>query len=77
MCIRDSLYTGNYEDGTPVEGTSAHGGVFNARSDSWKNMYEVFTGGTVQVRPPDTVTNTRYGPITAPSTAAPTPLDIP
>ena len=71
------LYTGNYEDGTPVEGTSAHGGVFNARSDSWKNMYEVFTGGTVQVRPPDTVTNTRYGPITAPSTAAPTPLDIP
>lgn len=71
------LATGNYKDGTPVAGPSAHGGVFTPGSGSWDNMVQVFTGGTVQVRPPDTVMNTQYGPVMVPSSAPSTPLDIP
>lgn len=40
-------------------------------------MFQVFTGGVVQVRPPDTVMNTQYGPVTVPSSGPSTPLDIP
>lgn len=41
------LETGYYADGSKVEGFDAHGGVFKKGSDSWRQMYEVMTGGTV------------------------------
>lgn len=41
------LETGNYADGSQVKGFGAHGGVFKQGSDSWQQMYEVMTGGTV------------------------------
>jgi hypothetical protein len=49
------LTTGNYADGTPIEGLAAHSGVLQTGSDAWKNMYGVFTGGpvnTVAPQPP-------------------------
>lgn len=72
------LATGRDVDGSIMEGPSSHGGVFNERSDSWKNMYEVFTGGSVAVRPPDeTVVLPRGGVVTVPSSAPPQIVDIP
>ncbi len=41
------LETGNYTNGTPIEGMTAHTGVFQYRSDAWWEMYNVFTGGEV------------------------------
>jgi hypothetical protein len=72
------LATGSYEDGTVVAGVDAHGGVFTPRSDSWENMYQVFTGGTVLVCPPDVQVGTPDGYyVTQPSSDPPTPEDIP
>jgi hypothetical protein len=45
------LTTGNYPDGTPISGPQAHGGVLTRHSDAWWNMYNVMTGGEVQLRP--------------------------
>src|SRR6266702_3488217 len=46
------LTTGNYANGQPITGLAAHNGVLTTGSDSWKNMYGVFTGGPVTVKPP-------------------------
>lgn len=59
------LETGNYADGTPIDGIGAsHSGVFKAHSDAWNNMYEVLTGGTVTTYDPREVDNvvSPYGP---------------
>ncbi|MEV5764031.1 alpha/beta hydrolase [Micromonospora sp. NPDC052213] len=45
------LETGNYPDGRPLEGTSAHSDVLTYHSDAWWNMYQVFTGGPVVTVP--------------------------
>ncbi|MBC9226745.1 hypothetical protein GL325_10440 [Aeromicrobium sp. 636] len=42
------LHTGDDVDGEPTTGFDAHSGVFQHQSDSWRNMYAVFTGGEVQ-----------------------------
>jgi hypothetical protein len=42
------LDTGNKVDGSPNTGVSSHTTVFEVGSDAWNNMYEVFTGGTVE-----------------------------
>ena len=47
------LTTGNYANGQPITGLAAHNGVLTPGSDSWRNMYGVFTGGPVTVKPPD------------------------
>ncbi|GAB3261585.1 hypothetical protein GCM10027425_25080 [Alteromonas gracilis] len=39
--------TGDTADGTPNTGPDSHSRVFQARSDAWRNMYEVLTGGEV------------------------------
>lgn len=41
------LETGVGTDGTLLQGASAHGGVFEVNSTSWKNMLAVMTGGEV------------------------------
>ena len=41
------LETGYYADGSLVEGTDAHSGVFKPNSDSWAQINEVFNGGVV------------------------------
>jgi hypothetical protein len=46
------LTTGNYANGQPIYGIAAHNGVLTPGSDSWRNMYGVFTGGPVTVQPP-------------------------
>lgn len=46
-----SLTTGRYADGGQIWGLPAHSGVFDVGSDSWENLYQVFTGGTVRVVP--------------------------
>lgn len=46
------LATGNYPNGQPITGLAAHNGVFTTGSDAWKNMYGVFTGGTLTPAPP-------------------------
>ena len=47
------LSTGNYANGQPITGLAAHNGVLTPGSDAWRNMYGVFTGGPVTVKPPD------------------------
>lgn len=42
------LDTGDKVDGTPNTGVNSHTDVFEVQSDAWRNMYEVFTGGTVE-----------------------------
>ncbi len=42
------LDTGDKVDGTPNIGVNSHTDVFEVQSDAWRNMYEVFTGGTVE-----------------------------
>lgn len=42
------LDTGDKTDGTPNTGLGSHSAVFENGSDAWNNMYEVFSGGTVQ-----------------------------
>lgn len=42
------LHTGNRVDGEPNTGTDSHTQVFEMNSDAWNNMFEVFTGGTVE-----------------------------
>ncbi len=39
------LETGDYADGTPIDGLGAsHSGVFEGKSDAWRNMLAVLTG---------------------------------
>ncbi|WP_165878181.1 alpha/beta hydrolase [Micromonospora sp. MW-13] len=45
------LETGNYADGRPLEGTSAHSDVLTYHSDAWWNIYQVFTGGPLVTVP--------------------------
>ncbi|HEY0808348.1 MAG TPA: alpha/beta hydrolase [Pseudonocardiaceae bacterium] len=45
------LTTGNYPNGQPIYGLAAHNGVLTPGSDSWRNMYGVFTGGPVSTQP--------------------------
>jgi Alpha/beta hydrolase len=45
------LEAGNYADGRPLEGTAAHVDVLSYHSDAWWNIYHVFTGGPLQMRP--------------------------
>jgi len=73
------LNTGFYEDGTWVHGSDAHGGVFTYGSDSWRNMYEVFTGGTVDLYvPPETYVDPYSGTVTeSPPDTPPEEMDIP
>lgn len=47
------LATGNYPNGQPITGLAAHNGVLTTGSGSWQNMYGVFTGGPVTLKPPD------------------------
>lgn len=49
------LDTGNFADGSLIDGTfDSHSDVFTPRSDAWRNMYDVFTGGEVRLyRPPE------------------------
>lgn len=42
------LHTGDKTDGTPNTGLGSHTTVFQHGSDAWENMFEVFTGGTVE-----------------------------
>jgi hypothetical protein len=42
------LDTGDQVDGSPNTGVGSHTRVFQRNSDAWRNMYEVFTGGTVE-----------------------------
>lgn len=42
------LDTGDKVDGTPNTGLGSHTNVFERESDAWQNMFEVFTGGTVE-----------------------------
>lgn len=41
------LETGNYADGTPLEGWDAHSNIVNKPSDAWNNMLGVITGSEV------------------------------
>lgn len=41
------LETGNYADGTPVQGWDAHSDIVNEPSDAWNNMLAVITGSDV------------------------------
>ncbi|MEU6078481.1 alpha/beta hydrolase [Micromonospora sp. NPDC047074] len=45
------LETGNYADGRPLEGVSAHSDVLTYHSDAWWNIYQVFTGGPLVTVP--------------------------
>ncbi|MEU9506058.1 alpha/beta hydrolase [Micromonospora sp. NPDC048170] len=45
------LETGNYADGRPLEGASAHSDVLTYHSDAWWNIYQVFTGGPLVTVP--------------------------
>ncbi|KAA2266627.1 hypothetical protein F0L68_01585 [Solihabitans fulvus] len=58
------LVTGNYPDGHPLHGVSAHTDIFTYHSDAWWNMYGVFTGGIVTPVPPPVPDPTPpyYGP---------------
>lgn len=48
------LHTGNKVDGSLNTGVGSHTSVFQEHSDAWQNMFEVFTGGTVETyRSPD------------------------
>ncbi len=76
------LETGYYADGEWIEGSDAHGGVFQLNSDAWQNMYEVFTGGEVVLyAPPETTTYPSvFGPpvvVVEPNTDPRETLDIP
>lgn len=42
------LDTGDKVDGSPNTGLNSHTTVFEVRSDAWRNMFEVLTGGTVE-----------------------------
>ena len=42
------LHTGDTTDGKPNTGLDSHTRVFQKGSHAWENMYEVFTGGTVE-----------------------------
>lgn len=51
------LATGREADGRPIEGLKhAHSAVFEPRSAPWRNLYEVFTGGTVTTFDPAAAT---------------------
>ena len=58
------LETG-YSDGKLIEGFDAHGGVFQRGSDSWNQMFQVFTGGTITTyganEPHQTYVSSIYG----------------
>lgn len=72
------LDTGYYADGTLIQGLDAHGGVFREGSDSWRNMYQVFVGGEIVVRPPDEVVYDAEGvPTIVRSNGPVTRMDIP
>ncbi|BCL12531.1 alpha/beta hydrolase [Micromonospora sagamiensis] len=45
------LETGNYADGRPLEGVSAHSDVLTYHSDAWWNIYQVFTNGPLVTVP--------------------------
>lgn len=48
------LHSGDKADGSLNTGVGAHTSVFEEGSDAWQNMYEVFTGGSVETyRSPD------------------------
>ena len=71
------LATGNYADGTRVDGVASHSGVFAVGSDSWQNMYEVFTGGVIAVyTPPVYDASTPWGVLNG-QDQPPTSKDIP
>ena len=46
------LATGITQEGEPLTGPSAHGGVFSPGSTAWNNMYAVLTGGRATLAPP-------------------------
>lgn len=72
------LATGNYADGTEID-EDAHSRVFTEDSDAWKNMVQVVTGGTVDVRVPpdvDVYTGPYGGAAVIETPNDPEPLDI-
>lgn len=73
------LDTGNFADGSLIDGTFAsHSDVFTRHSDAWENMYEVFVGGEVRrYRPAEYYTSPHGHVVQVPYTEPAEEVDIP